>query len=77
MDNAETINKMIDDILNGDNLEAETGLNSVLASKLSDAIEDRKVEIAQSLYGKQDDEISQGNTPEEEIDSTADTTEVE
>lgn len=68
---------MIDDILNGDNTDAEEGFNSVLASKLSDALEDRKVEIAQSLYGKQNDEISQDDSSEEEIDFEEDTTEVE
>ena len=68
---------MIDDILSGENTDAEEGFNSVLASKLTDALEDRKVELAQSLYGKQNDEISQDDIPEEEIDSEEHTTEVE
>lgn len=68
---------MIDDILSGENTDAEAGFNSVLASKLTDALEDRKVELAQSLYGKQNDEISQDDIPEEEIDSEEHTTEVE
>ena len=77
MEKAEIINKMIDDILSGENTDAEAGFNSVLASKLTDALEDRKVELAQSLYGKQNDEISQDDIPEEEIDSEEHTTEVE
>ncbi len=77
MENADIINKMIDDILNGDNVEAEQGVNAVLASKISSALDDRKVEIAQSIYGKKDDEVSQEDLPEEEIDVEEDTTEVE
>ena len=77
MENADIINKMIDDILNGDNVEAEQGVNAVLASKISGALDDRKVEIAQSIYGKKEDEISQEDLPEEEIDVEEDTTEVE
>jgi hypothetical protein len=77
VENADIINKMIDDILNGDNVEAEQGVNAVLASKISSALDDRKVEIAQSIYGKKDDEVSQEDLPEEEIDVEEDTTEVE
>ena len=75
MDTAEVINKMIDDILNGDNTEAEEGFNSALASKVSAALDDRKVELAQALYRKQDDEISQEDSAEETIDAEADTEE--
>ena len=77
MENADIINKMIDDILNGDNVEAEQGVNAVLASKISGALDDRKVEIAQSIYGNNKNEISQEDLPEEEVDVEQDTTEVE
>ena len=77
METAEIINKMIDDILDGNNVEAEEGFNSVLASKIDAALDDRKVEIAQSIYGNNDNEVSQEDSSEEdaveEIDAAEET----
>ena len=75
METAEIINKMIDDILDGNNVEAEEGFNSVLASKIDAALDDRKVEIAQSIYGNNDNEVSQEDSSEEDAVEEIDTAE--
>ncbi len=66
---------MIDDILDGNNVDAEDSLNTVLSAKISDALSDRKVEIAQSIYGKQNNEVSQEDSSEEINAEEADTAE--
>ena len=53
MDTTEIINKMIDDIIDGNNTDAKDWFESALSSKLTDALDARKVEIAQSLYNQE------------------------
>jgi len=53
MDTTEIINKMIDDIIDGNNTDAKNGFESALSTKLTDAIDARKIEIAQSLYNQE------------------------
>ena len=53
MDTTEIINKMIDDIIDGNNTDAKDGFESALSTKLTDAIDARKIEIAQSLYNQE------------------------
>jgi len=53
VDTAEIINKMIDDIIDGNNTDAKDGFESALSSKLTDALDARKIEIAQSLYNQE------------------------
>ena len=53
MDTAEIINKMIDDIIDGNNTDAKDGFESALSSKLTDALDAKKIEIAQSLYNQE------------------------
>jgi len=53
VDTAEIINKMIDDIIDGNNTDAKDGFESALSSKLTYALDARKVEIAQSLYNQE------------------------
>ena len=55
MDTAEIINKMIDDIIDGNNTDAKDGFESALSSKLTDALDAKKIEIAQSLYNQEVD----------------------
>ena len=55
MDTTEIINKMIDDIIDGNNTDAKAGFDSALSSKLTDALDVRKVELAQSIYSKEED----------------------
>jgi hypothetical protein len=56
MDTTEIINKMIDDIIDGNNTDAKNGFESALSTKLTDAIDARKIEIAQSLYNQEVEE---------------------
>jgi hypothetical protein len=53
VDTTEIINKMIDDIIDGNNTDAKDGFESALSTKLTDAIDARKIEIAQSLYNQE------------------------
>ena len=47
---------MIDDIIDGNNTDAKAGFDSALSSKLTDALDVRKVEIAQALYNQQEED---------------------
>ena len=63
MDTTEIINKMIDDIIDGNNTDAKDGFESALSNKLTDALDARKIELAQSIYTK---EIDDESVPSEE-----------
>ena len=63
MDTTEIINKMIDDIIDGNNTDAKDGFESALSNKLTDALDARKIELAQSIYTK---EIEDESVPSEE-----------
>ena len=56
MDTTEIINRMIDDIIDGNNTDAKAGFDSAFSSKLTDALDVRKVEIAQSLYNQEEED---------------------
>ena len=47
---------MIDDIIDGNNTDAKAGFDSAFSSKLTDALDVRKVEIAQSLYNQEEED---------------------
>ena len=59
---------MIDDIIDGNNTDAKDGFESALSSKLTDALDARKVEIAQSLYN-QEVEVEEEEEEDEVIQS--------
>ena len=63
MDTTEIINKMIDDIIDGNNTDARDGFESALSNKLTDALDARKIELAQSIYTK---EVEDESVPSEE-----------
>lgn len=52
MDNAELINKMVDDIIAGNNGEALDSFNAAMGGKVSSALDAKKIELAQSIYDK-------------------------
>ena len=54
---------MIDDIIDGNNTDAKDGFESALSNKLTDAIDARKIELAQSIYTN---EIEDESVPSEE-----------
>lgn len=63
MDTREIINKMIDDIIDGNNTDAKDGFESALSNKLTDALDAKKIELAQSIYSK---EVKDEPVPSEE-----------
>jgi len=63
VDTREIINKMIDDIIDGNNTDAKDGFESALSNKLTDALDARKIELAQSVYTK---EVEDESVPSEE-----------
>jgi len=63
VDTTEIINKMIDDIIDGNNTDEKDGFKSALSNKLTDALDARKIELAQSIYTK---EVEDESVPSEE-----------
>lgn len=61
----EYIEKLVDQIIDGDNTSAKETYGDIMSTKISDALEGRKKEIAQSVYNNdsQEEEIE---TEEEE-----------
>jgi len=56
VDTTEIINRMIDDIIDGNNTDAKGGFESALSNKLTDALDARKIELAQSLYNQEEED---------------------
>ena len=63
MDTKEIIDRFVDDVLDGNNLAAKEAFQNAISIKVSDAIEQKKVEVAQSVYN---DEDTSDNTEQEE-----------
>ena len=63
MDTREIINKMIDDIIDGNNTDAKDSFEAAISNKLTDALDAKKIEIAQSIYSK---EVADEPVPSEE-----------
>lgn len=77
METADIINNMIDKIIQGDNTNAQEDFEALISSKLQTAIEDKKKEVAQSIYGSSEISSEEGDNDEDEIeiDSEEDTEE--
>ena len=58
-------NDLVDTIKTGDNVKANKAFNEVMASKLKDALDARKVEVASSMGRKESSEV-EIEIPEEE-----------
>lgn len=63
MDTREIINKMIDDIIDGNNTDAKDSFEAAISNKLTDALDAKKIELAQSIYSK---EVEDEPVPSEE-----------
>ncbi len=63
MDTKDIINKMIDDIIDGNNTDAKDSFEAAISNKLTDALDSKKIEIAQSIYSK---EVQDEPVPSEE-----------
>lgn len=53
MDTKDIINQMIDDIIDGNNTDAKDSFEAAISNKLTDALDARKIELAQSIYSKE------------------------
>jgi len=63
VDTKDIINKMIDDIIDGNNTDAKDSFEAAISNKLTDALDAKKIEIAQSIYSK---EVQDEPVPSEE-----------
>jgi len=55
MDTQETINKLVDDIIAGNNSEAKDGFESALGMKITAAMDSKKLDLARSTYTPTED----------------------
>jgi len=55
MDTQETINKLVDDIIAGNNSEAKDGFESALGMKITAAMDSKKQDLARSTYTQTED----------------------
>lgn len=54
MDTQVMINKMIDDILDGNTVDAQDTFGGIMSHKVTDALDAKKVEISQTLYSQEE-----------------------
>ena len=47
---------MIDDIIDGNNTDAKDSFEMVISNKLTDALDAKKIEIAQAIYSKEEED---------------------
>jgi protein tyrosine phosphatase (PTP) superfamily phosphohydrolase (DUF442 family) len=73
MDTKELIDQMITDILAGNNVEAKDIFDQAIGLKVSDALDVKKVEVAQAIYARDDEE--EEDQPEEEDEDVSETEE--
>jgi protein tyrosine phosphatase (PTP) superfamily phosphohydrolase (DUF442 family) len=73
MDTKELIDQMITDILAGNNVEAREIFDQAIGLKVSDALDVKKVEVAQAIYSRDDEE--EEDQPEEEDEDVSETEE--
>ena len=69
METQQAINDLINKIASGDNTGAQTDFNALIAAKVQDAIEVKKVELAQSVYGTPAAEVETEQETEDEPNS--------
>jgi hypothetical protein len=70
MDVQSNISSMIDSILSGDNLAAKDTFASIISSKLTDALDAKKLEVAQGVYSDTQ-EVEQDTEQDETDDNNA------
>lgn len=65
METNELINQMIDKIIDGDNVAAQSDFESIISQKMEVSLDAKKQEVAQSLYTgepKVEDETEENST---------------
>lgn len=72
-----SVDGMVDRIIDGDNTGAQADFEALISAKLSDALDAKKVEVARSIYGDEEEdndqyedeqEVEQEDESEEEED---------
>lgn len=71
METKEIISQFVDDILDGNNVAAKEAFQNAISVKVSDAIEQKKFEVAQSIYNNgasqaEPEQVEQQETEQEE-----------
>ena len=66
MDNKDVIDKLIDQIIDGQTTDAGVTVNDILAQKVNDVIELKKIEVAQQIYGVSVEEPAASTDTEEQ-----------
>ena len=77
MDTKEFIDTMIMNILDGENVEAKEKFDQAIGLKVTDALDAKKVEVAQAIYSREveDEDQDEYIEQEEEDEDTAETEE--
>jgi len=77
MDTKEFIDAMIMNILDGENVEAKEKFDQAIGLKVTDALDAKKVEVAQAIYSREveDEDQDEYIGQEEEDEDTAETEE--
>lgn len=64
---SELANNIVDELIAGNNSGAKEAFDSAIASKLSDALNARKIEVAQNFFSSNTQEESEEQETETEI----------
>ncbi len=70
MNTAEVIDNLIDKIISGEHVSAQSDIESVLAQKMQDALDAKKQEVAASIYGVSSEQEVDVEQSEEDNEST-------
>jgi len=68
MDTKQTIDDLINKIIDGDNIGAQGDFNSIIADKINTVIDLKKQEVARSIYGQETQEEPVEDSEEEITD---------
>lgn len=71
MDTNEIIDQMIDKIIDGDNTGAQDDFNTAVSAKMTSALDAKKIELAQSIYARQQQEPSTETDEQEQPEDQA------
>lgn len=76
MEAKELIDKLIDDVLAGNNTDAKETFDTAISQKVTDALEVKKLEVAQSVYSSEEEpEVEQEEEQDTYQDEDTDPTE--
>lgn len=67
---SELANNIVDELISGNNAAAKEAFDSAIASKLTDALNARKVEVAQNFFKSSEETVELESETETEVDGT-------